>query len=761
MKNYLFFLPILFLSSCASYKYDNEYADKSISVTSNVDGIYFFEKKTSRTEGRPDRGDAKNKIYNYSINKLKRRKTLVYVTKDNYDTTCLVIKRRPRGGAILRDALLGVPTLMTPFIVDVFRSDFYVIKNSYKSHVVNLKFNQKFMSEEFAKIKASSNPADFTNYLSLYPHSKLAQTAMDKKDSNELLIAVNQNSEKAIIEYLASHKPSRFKTQAETIKKQIVEARTAFEAEKNVNTVEGYEAYLKKYPYSLQRKEAHIKLIDAAEKVAFNAPTVQKQVNYVENYLLKFKEFLEPSVLDSKNQLISNAIDEQIIKENNPKKTYNYEEYKKLWSTYMLVYTKFGNELKTFEKCENYRAKIANELLLAFNKLSNETSQKQFLVKSEIDFPGFATKEESFLVNMIDQSNNKNGVFKLYNHNFIGWRLEHTWEGDPVKGKDFVEYQGKEYPTLTNLNYEELTFLNDKLIQIKLFNNKTPLVDLKYYDDWTKLGEASFYLNGKLVRTEFTPNRNTYYFYEYDNGVNLSLQELERKIANGDAELSYQNFDRALEIYTNDCKNDYPSNIAQNIRISNSITKARNQKYAYDQKKEKERIEQEKLNKDREEKTQAYDPNNGVLKYKDYIKNKLYELAGLEVVYGKKATDEDYRVIKDYLESKLNRKLTKYDLKVINEISDEIVKEAEMVNKLTKSTQKSSTKQSSKNQINVCKWCSNSFSHNGFDYEKNGSQPCKARETNPYGVSMMGSVYTGDYCSRKCAIEACENRYYR
>lgn len=747
MKNYLYILTALILTSCASYKYDKEYLDRSIAVSSNVDDIYFFEKNTSNQKGRPEFDETKKKMYKYSISSLKRRKILVYVTKDNYDTICLEIKKRPRTGAIIRDVFLGIPTLMTPFVVDVFRSDFYVVKNSSKSHVVNLKFNQKFMNEEFDKIKGSAKPADFANYLKLYPYSKRAQNAMDKKDSSELLIAVNQNSEKAIIDFITSHKPSRFKTQAETIKKQIVEARTAFEAEKNVNTVKGYEAYLKKYPYSLQRKEAHIKLIDAAEKVAFNAPTVQKQVNYIENYLLKFKEFLDPSVFDSKNQLVSNAIDEQIIKENNPKKTYNYEEYKKLWSTYMQVYTKFGNKLKTFEKCENYRTKIANELLLAFNKLTNETAQKQFLVKSDTDFPGFATKEESFLVNIIDKSNNKNGVFKLYNHNFIGWRLKHTWEGDPIKGKDYVEYLGKKYPTLSNLNYEEFTFINDKLIQIKLFNNKTPLVDLKYYDDWTKLGEASFYLDGKLVRTEFTPNRNTYYFYEYDNGVNLSLQELDRKIANGDAELSYQNFDRALEIYTNDCKNEFPSNIAQNIRISNSITKARNQKYVYDQKKEKERIEQEKLNKENEEKAQAYDPNNGVLRYKDYIKNKLYEIGGTLVVFGKKASDEAYKVFTDNLESKLNRKLTKYDLKVIKEIEDEIVKEIEMVNEFTKSRQKSS-----KNEINVCKWCDKSFSHNGFEY-RNSDSP------NHPGCSAEESYFgKGSYCSRKCAIEACENR---
>jgi hypothetical protein len=719
MKNFKYILFILILSSCAGYKYNNSSSDKSIQITSNVDNIVAFEKDNKQTN-RPYlqyNNDSKSSIYTYKydLNSLKRRKNAVYITKENYDTVKLEIKKRPRTEALIRDFFLGVPTLMTPFVVDAFRSDFYKIRETSKSQTVNLKFNQKFMNQEFEKIKESSKPDDFIAYLKVYPYSKLANKALDKKDSTELLIAVDKSTEKAIDDYIASHKTSKFKVQAETIKKQIVEARTAFDKEKTVNTVEGYEAYLKKYPYSLQRKEAHARLVDAAEKVAFENTSLTKQLNFCENYLFKYGESLDETSLKAKTKRISLAIDNQIITENNPKKIYNYQDYKNVWSVYVEIKNKFEGKLESLEKTDAYRNKISKELLAQFSKLSNETKQKEFLQNSELDFPNLSDTKQPLIVTLFENSLTKNGTYKLYNLGYFDYVLKNSYEGNPIKGKDFVEYQGKNYPVLTGLNYEEYTYVNDKLTQTRLFNNKTNLLDLKYYDDWTKLGEASYYLNGQLVKTEYTPNRNTYYFYEFQNGVNITLQDLESKISMGDAALANQDFNRAIDIYTNDCKNNFPSNLPQNIRLNNAINKANNQKYAYEQKMEKERIAQERIAQEENNKRQAYDPENGVLKYKKYIKDKIYAMAGLEVMFGKNASDEELKVMVSYLEDKLNRKLTKYDHKVIIEIGKEVEKEIILVDQMSKlyggnsnSTVSNSGSQIKKNETknNTCYKCS-------------------------------------------------------
>ena len=55
------------------------------------------------------------------------------------------------------------------------------------------------------------------------------------------------------------------------------------------------------------------------------------------------------------------------------------------------------------------------------------------------------------------------------------------------------------------------------------------------------------------------------YSYEFEDGVNLSLKQLENKIKEGDAALASKNFDKALEIYS-ECSNDYPPNIELNKR---------------------------------------------------------------------------------------------------------------------------------------------------------------------------------------------------
>ena len=44
------------------------------------------------------------------------------------------------------------------------------------------------------------------------------------------------------------------------------------------------------------------------------------------------------------------------------------------------------------------------------------------------------------------------------------------------------------------------------------------------------MNEASYFINGKLVLTDFMQFSSKLYSYEFEDGVNLSLKQLENKL---------------------------------------------------------------------------------------------------------------------------------------------------------------------------------------------------------------------------------------
>ena len=153
------------------------------------------------------------------------------------------------------------------------------------------------------------------------------------------------------------------------------------------------------------------------------------------------------------------------------------------------------------------------------------------------------------------------------------------------------EYKGEYYANYKEANVEEITLKNGEISNVKLYNGKNLLLTGNY--NGSASSECSFYLNGKLVRTNYSDKKG-YYFYEFENGVNLSLKELEEKIKRGDLALSQKNYDYAIDIFTIICKNDYPATAPLNVKIRNSIANVNNQKNAYLQKLEKQKIAEEK-----------------------------------------------------------------------------------------------------------------------------------------------------------------------
>jgi len=587
----------LLISSCASHKYtDSERSENnSFTILCNVQGASVriesdrLNRKESFAYTNTSVGNGRYKSVN-TYNKLKFRRTHLIIEKENYEPEKVKVWRLPRGKAFGKDFLLGSFTYFTPFFIDVFRSDFYKVAGWSKEIEVNLKYTQDFMKQKYLEIEKSTVPEPFISYTKEYWYSNYYKQALDKIDSTELLVAVEKSSEAAIDQYISSHQKSRFNPRAIEIKNKIVEARKMFDKTKAVNTVKGYEDYLTKYPFSLQRKDAINRLVDVAFKNSIKENKVDALTTFNSNYLKKYESSLEKDTVISKTKLLTKIIDLQIIKENDLDNN-KYIAFSKVWTNYKKIKANHSN-LGEFENCENYKIKIANLLILEVSKLVDEAKQKDFLTKVNVDFPKYniAIDTIPLIAEIINNATNFSGSLKLFKQDYIDYQLSFVSENDNLKNIVGFNYKGQEYSNYKEKNIEELTFKNGMLNGIKLFNGKIPL--FSGVENGTKF-ENNYYLNGKLVKTDFRDGDN-YYSYEFENGVNLSFLQLEETIKNADYELSVKNYDRALEIYNNECKNNYPSSIPLNVRIKKSIQNAENQKAVYLANQEKQRIAEEK-----------------------------------------------------------------------------------------------------------------------------------------------------------------------
>ena len=587
---------ITLLNSCASYKYRGTKERKRNNyVTITSDNLKDFT--VSNTLDGKKIEQVSNGTKEVSIDKLKSKNLSLTFTNPIYDPIKVDLKRTVRPIALSKDIALGIFTFGIPIIVDVFNPDFYMLKKSSRKVNVHFEYKQSYMKEEFVKISKSKNPSDFENWIKNYPNSTMKQDVIDYKDSLELSIALAKESESAIDDYISAHQQSTYLKEAQNIKNEMVAARGLFESSKSTNTVASYEAFLAKYPRSLHNTEVHKKLVIAAEKAAINSGLTSSMRDYINKYLDVQKSFLSSKELDEKKIAISKALDAQLVKDNikkDPKKVYT--EYSNLWKAYDQLKKEVTQDyLPELQSTLSFQPKICDLIFTQLKDANTSDKQKVLIDKVTSDFPqlDLYEKNKNVLITVIENANNSSGSVKLFNVGYLPHYFNNMSERDALIGRSFYQYKNNDYQALKSITYEEIGIANGQLNgSIKCFQNSDLDFSLNIINGNPK--EISYHQNGILVKTlYFLPNYKTYN-YEFENGVNLTLQELDKKINEGNSSLKSGNYDQAISVFENAAKNDFPSTISQNTTLQKNITSAKTQKAAYLQKLEQERIATEK-----------------------------------------------------------------------------------------------------------------------------------------------------------------------
>jgi hypothetical protein len=516
-------LGTILLYSCASYNYDSSRSDKSFTIKSNnqVDFVV-----TSIYDGK-NLGTANSGSKYVSLEELKKKNLSFNLTHPNYEDIQVEIKRTPRPMALVKDVGLGIFTFGIPVVIDLFNSDFYMISKSNKEINVNFDYKQSFMIDEYQKIKTSADPLVFEKWISNYGKSTIVQDVIDHKDSLELSIALSKESEQAIDDYISSHQGSNYLKEAEQIKSEMILARELFEKTKIENSVSSYENFLAKYPKSIHNTEAHKRLIDAAEKVALASASSTKMASYINSYIIPNTRFLTKSELGTKTTTITKAIDSQLIKENiksDPKKTYEY--YSNLWKSYVNIKSTVNNEyIGHLEQTYGYQIKICNILFSKLKEANTQEKQTALVSKIKSDFPSLDINDSTLnpIIAILGNYNSGTGIIKLFGVNYLSYYFENLSESSPLKGLDVAIINGQEIQALSDVNQEDLSFVNGAIAGVnKCYNDSKATFSINIQNSMPK--DVSYFIDGKLIRTIFFPNNYPSYYYEFSNGINLTLK---------------------------------------------------------------------------------------------------------------------------------------------------------------------------------------------------------------------------------------------
>lgn len=552
-------LLIIVLSGCASRNYVGTYEQKSnTTFTLNSNKSDFIVEvlldKNGQNAYRLEPIDDRGKTKSFRLEKLKFQGNLIRISGTDYVAQTVKVKIIPREEALKTDLVYGIFTYFIPLFIDPFRSDFYKIAQKSKNINVDLQYNQRYMDDAFQKISTSSKISVFRTYISDYPNSLKVQNANDKIDSLELVSVILMDSEQSLREYITAHSESKFKTTAENMLVSMENARKDY-ASLNKNTdLDQFIIYLGKHPNFKQSKLA----IFDAFKFAISKREIDILLRFLSDIYSKHSGLLSPEEINEITQNCNKTLNELIIvKYSNSREL--YQSYVNIWSKALEI-SSAHEYIGYLDIFNTYRQKISELFLTEYSKALNEKDQVEINKRYLNDFSSYCDDIELFVVCALDYNSSFKGKLTLKNQNFLTVYNDNSSEFSPLK-----QFYG-----MSIGDKEELILEKSSILSYKTWLGNKPIV---YYERSTN-GDRKFstFNDGKLVEElHYSSISKSYYTYVFLNGQNVTLNELDNNIGKAKKLIATNDVRTAKAFLLNDCKNDLPSNLAQNVKISQLI----------------------------------------------------------------------------------------------------------------------------------------------------------------------------------------------
>jgi tetratricopeptide (TPR) repeat protein len=250
-----------------------------------------------------------------------------------------------------------------------------------------------------------------------------------------------------------------------------------------------------------------------------------------------------------------------------------------------------GTYLNPLEKSYAYKNVICDLLFNLLKETTNHVKQDELKIKLTNDFPylDYPNKNTDIFYTLLMNLSTGSGKLKLFNTNFLNFYFSNV---KSLNGRQEFNYRGSNFYAFQNITHEDLSFTNGKLSGVNSAFNQNGLdLVLKLHSNEK---EIQYFQNNKLVLKKVILYDDKEYSYEFDNGVNLTLQILDDEIKSGIAYLKNKDYESAIRVFEKALANNFPEYLSQNVLLKKQLSLAQVQYSNYLTKQEAARLAEEK-----------------------------------------------------------------------------------------------------------------------------------------------------------------------
>jgi hypothetical protein len=550
-------LGVYLSSSCAGHKYsvDERRNNQSFVLSTNAPNATVMIQGSSGTitklSWHPLSSDNNGTSGKFTLPSLKKKNLTLLVTAPDYNNEYVYLKRTVRGKALAKSLGLSVFLYGAPLIVDVFRSDFYVLNKSSKSIQVEMSFSNDFYRRKFDEILQSENTLDFSRYVQRFPKSPYISEATRLRDELEFKNALAKGTEKALDVFIISHADSPVRDKAIKAKSQMENARIAFNEAKLLNTEKAYSDFLTNYPFSIHDLEARKGRVKAAYStlVLPSSSSSEQVIEFTTNYLLPTSDVMEHDWIKNTIDLIIKRFVDATDRELELERLSEVERKSHLLKRIFDFESRFykaipisGSEGEFYIiDAVFYKSTIEKWVLNHYYMMGlsdqNPDGFEKAISELVILFPEICHIESHYcLLKIIDNQSHKNGEIIISNPNWVINYFKEMWEGDVIIQFRAFYFNGDEQYLFNHADWMRLRYKNNALEMVEVKKESKTTCLLKFKSD-TRSGSivesAEYFSDGKIVgKAGFFQSidannqiTNRYYYYEIVNGINKTLNE--------------------------------------------------------------------------------------------------------------------------------------------------------------------------------------------------------------------------------------------
>jgi hypothetical protein len=499
--------------------------EETMTITSNA---AYYGAKT--LEEGIDLGKANGTKLTYTFDKLKKKYLDVELSHPNFDSELAQLDKKIRGGFVFMR--------MSQVVIDRLAKKYY-----------------------------DSNQLDSLASLIVYhPYSKSHLKTIVYADSIRLFNALKSGDERPFLTFINERPASPLMKLAEEWVNYFERAKSSYEAAKQSNKIEDYESFLTNYDRSKYVEECKLKLVDAAAAKYIQSTNPDSIAFFYTNYLVKYQDvigFKKTYFTNTVNNIMS-ALEKKYTGEN--RSDLSLESLTRMWEHKHEIEEEIGTPLD--KMTSRFQSPICNGY---FNLLTSSiTPETQKAVSESFlkTFYEFTSSDEVRFI--LDNTENKNGTVKIFGINYLVGDLKRLMND---KYSDEVTYQSVTHSLKTPGAIESLSWVDNQYRGLQTVSNEKGKFYEINFTSYPTYDQEHFYKDGLIAKSSFYSDEGLLYTYEFLNGKNLTLAELQSQIETGDIAFKEKRYEDALGIYNSLLANPYPTSTPQNDYLSKAIKK--------------------------------------------------------------------------------------------------------------------------------------------------------------------------------------------